>query len=128
MLLNPLTTDLRSLFISIPLVSLVSNWLVDLVLLLRLYAVFPASSTRRRTLYAVFITAFLIKAARLTLSITNSVLWIRVVQCLPSGAAYTDVFDGYSAAHPWLMKAMYSCDLMDHLCVEISSTTSSKLL
>jgi hypothetical protein len=125
MFLNPLTTSPRSLFISIPLVFIASNWVVDLVLLLRLYAVFPPSLTRRHTFCTVFIIAFLIKAARLTYGITNSVLWIHIVSCSPPGAAYTNLFDGYTDAHPWLMKGMYSCDLLDHLCV--LPTTSSKL-
>jgi hypothetical protein len=117
LLLNPLTSHSRTDFIVIPILTFVSPWVVDLVLLLRLYAVFPVATTRRRTICAVFAFTVSVKAARLGCDITQAVQWVPTVGQDPWTVLKTAA--NVQSAHSSLLKAALACDLVDHTCVQL---------
>jgi hypothetical protein len=114
-LLRPLRGFPRTSFIAIPIVTFSAPWVIDLVLLLRLYAVFPAAITPRRTIRAVFVFAACVKVARLGCGIVNAALWIPTVPQNPL-AAYSPGNSNF--AHSLLQKGAAACDLVDHMCVQ----------
>jgi hypothetical protein len=117
LLLNPLSSHSRTDFIVIPILTFVGPWVVDLVLLLRLYAVFPVATTRRRTICAVFAFTVSVKAARLGCDITQAVQWVPTVGQDPWTVLNTAA--NVQSAHSSLLKAALACDLIDHTCVQL---------
>jgi hypothetical protein len=89
--------------------------MIDLVLLLRLYAVFPAATTPRRTICVVFAFAACAKAGRLGCGIAFFTLWIPTVPQDPWAALYSS--NNTRFAHSSWLKAAAACDVIDHMCV-----------
>jgi hypothetical protein len=114
-LLKPLSGSPHTAFIATPLVAFFSPWVFDLVLLLRLYAVFPIATTPKRTFWAVFAFAVSVKAARLGCGIADVVLWVPNVGPQPYTSLYSP--SNSSFVHSSLLKAAATFDLVDHLCV-----------
>jgi hypothetical protein len=116
-LFAPLTGNTRSFFIAVVIITLVSPWVIDLVLLLRLYAVFPIADTPRRTTYAVFAFTLCVKAARLGCVIANAVLWAPTVTQEPWATLHSPSNVGTMRSPR--SKAALACDLMDHTYVQL---------
>jgi hypothetical protein len=118
-LLRPLAGFPRTSFIAVAIVTFLSPWVIDLVLILRLYAVFPVATTPRRKICAVFAFTACIKMARLGFGIANAALWVPTVAQDPS-TAYSPS-NSHSVHSSW-QKAAAACDLIDHMCVELASS------
>jgi hypothetical protein len=120
-LLKPLkalrSESTRSSFIAMVFITFTSPWVIDLVLLLRLYAVFPIASTPKRTLCAVFASTTCIKAARLGFCVANMALWVHSVPRDPLASFYSS--NNARAIHSWLSKVVSACELIDHMCVQL---------
>jgi hypothetical protein len=120
-LLKPLTAarseSTRLSFIAMVFITFISPWVIDLVLLLRLYAVFPIASTPKRIICAVFASTTCIKAARLGFCVANMVLWVHSVPQDPLASLYSS--NNAGAVHSWLAKVVAACELSDHLCVHL---------
>jgi hypothetical protein len=98
-------------------ITFTSPWVIDLVLLLRLYAVFPIASTPKRIICAVFAFTTCIKAARLGFCVANMVLWVHSVPRDPLASFHS--FNNARAVHSWLAKVVAACELSDHMCVQL---------
>jgi hypothetical protein len=118
-LLKPLAGFPRTSFIAVAIVTFLSPGVIDLVLILRLYAVFPMATTPRRNICAVFAFTACIKMARLGFGIANAALWVPTVPQDPS-TAYSPS-NSHSVHSSW-QKAAAACDLIDHMCVELVSS------
>jgi hypothetical protein len=104
-------------FIAIPLVGESITWVVDLVLLLRLYAIFPVSTTPRRTFWGVMLLSVLLKVGRVGFCVTDFVRWARNV----SGSPFADQHSSNNSrlVHSPLLKLAIICDILDHAYVSL---------
>jgi hypothetical protein len=73
-LFNPLEGVSRATLIAFPLLQVLGTWIVDLALLLRVFAVFPFALTRRSLFVGIFIFPVAIKIARLVLIVASNAL------------------------------------------------------
>jgi hypothetical protein len=103
-------------------ITLTSPWVIDLVLLLRLYAVFPIATTSRRTICIVFGFTFCVKAARLGCDITNTMLWVPSVEQDPLATVYSR--SSIYTMHCTLSEAAVAFDLIDHMCVQLDQANA----
>jgi hypothetical protein len=110
-LFSPQGSYPRVSLISIPIVTFIVPWLVDLVLLLRLYAVFPVVTTSRRTMCAVFGPVASVKAIRLGCGIAVFTSWVPTIPPEPT-TLYSS--SNMRLAHSPFWKVATACSLVDH--------------
>jgi hypothetical protein len=110
-LFTPSGTYPRVSLISIPIVTFIVPWLVDLVLLLRLHAVFPVVTTSRRTIYAVFGPVASVKPIRLGCGIAVFTSWVPTIPPEPT-TLYSP--SNMRLAHSLFWKVATACSLVDH--------------
>jgi hypothetical protein len=103
----------RSTYITFPLIQSLATWIVDLVLLLRVLAVFPLSTTRMSIFTGIFAFPFAIKTARLVLIVTSITLWARTVKGVAIGTSAASANGGILDSP--LIRAEYVCSLADHM-------------
>jgi hypothetical protein len=111
-ILDPLAPVATSTFVTFPVLQTVSTWLVDLVLLLRLYAVFPYRSTPTARFAGVFAFPVVIKAARLAVIATSVAIWARSILSVADPEQLTTTNLGLTRSP--LLKAEYLCEIADH--------------
>jgi hypothetical protein len=103
----------RPTYIAFPLLQALGTWIVDLVLLLRVFAVFPYGSTRLGVFASVFAFPVVIKITRLVLIITSITLWAQTVKSIAigtvAGSSNADI------VHSPLLKSEFVCELADHM-------------
>jgi hypothetical protein len=112
-LLDPLKQVPVSTFIAFPVLLTVSTWIVDLVLLLRLYAVFPYRSTSTPKFIAIFAFPLLIKISRIVVIATSVSIWAKSILSVANPEALATTNLGLTRSP--LLKAEYLCEIGDHL-------------
>jgi hypothetical protein len=112
-LFNPLEGVGRATYIAFPLLQALGTWIVDLVLLLRVFAVFPFGSTRPGIFAGVFAFPLVIKITRFVLIITSITLWARTVKSIAIGTVTTS--STVDIVHSPLLKSEFVCELADHM-------------
>jgi hypothetical protein len=103
-------------------IMLNSPWVMDLVLLLRLYAVFPMATTPTRTMGAVFSFTVCVKMARLGCNVANTVQWARAAAVAQQPLATIYSPNNVRVMHSALVKVAVTFALVDHMCVELGQT------
>jgi hypothetical protein len=101
--------------VAFPLLQSLGTWAVDLVLLVRLLAVFPFHSTPWTIFWGIFTFPFVIKIARLVLIIVSITLFAKSGEAVPfgTGANTTTV----ALLHSTLLKTELICGMADHVYV-----------
>jgi hypothetical protein len=112
-LFNPLEGVSRATLIAFPLLQVLGTWIVDLALLLRVFAVFPFALTRRSLFVGIFIFPVAIKIARLVLIVASNALWASTFKGVGVMTAPTSANIGL--VHSPLVKAELVCQMVDHL-------------
>jgi hypothetical protein len=109
---NPLEPVPKSTYILFPTLESVSTWMADLVLLLRLYAVFPYRATGRGKFSAVFAFPVLIKTARICTISTSVALSARALLNVDNPLLFAT--SNFGIASSPLVKAEYAFEIADH--------------
>jgi len=111
-MLSPLDSSSSSKYISFVTLFLLSPWLIDIALVVRLLAVFPPLSTPRTKFAAIFTFPALIKLARLVMLILLACEWERGSRSLKQN----NIGAGNSAswAHSPYFKAEWICQILDN--------------
>jgi hypothetical protein len=112
-LLNPLAGVDRSIYIAFPLIQALGTWTVDIVLILRLLAVFPYSSTRTSIFAAIFAFPVTTKISRLVLIVICIVTYADTVEDIAFVTA--TVSSNNAIVHSPLLRAESACQLADHM-------------
>jgi hypothetical protein len=121
---DPLKVVSRFTYITFPILQAMGSWIVDLVLLLRVFVVFPFRSTRPCLFVSIFAFPATVKIARLVLIVTSILSWGRSVKDLvittPGASANVNL-----VGSP-LQTSELVCALADHMCVSHDNSTRAR--